>query len=143
MSAGDDGVRASLGPLSVKSIVGGGFEDKRWTHAIDSLHGPLQEFVGISDIPFNLTVTYFVPGEVYGPKFSGIRIGSFLKDFQSLVVQVALPEHPESDARAELLDLLDQAIVRAEGWGKRKKVLTGSLVAARRAATHLRSGDSA
>lgn len=138
MSETVGGTKTPLTPLSLKSIIGGGAEDKRWTSALDSLRKVPQELGRPSDVPFNLTVTYFVPGEVYGPKFSGIRIGSFLEDFRSLVVQVALPRHPERDARAELLDLLDGAIVKAEGWGKRKKLLSGPLEAARRAASDLR-----
>lgn len=142
MSETDGDTNMPLTPLSLKSIIGGGLEDKRWTSALDSLRGLPQKLGRSSDVPFNLTVTYFVPGETYGPKFSGIRIGSFLEDFRSLVVQVALPRHPERDARAELLDLLDEAIARAEGWGKRKKLLSGPLEAARRAASDLR-GNSA
>ncbi|UIX34690.1 hypothetical protein [Streptomyces sp. GQFP] len=126
-----------LVPLSLKSIIGGGIEDKRWTSVLDSLRG-VPELGRPSNVPFNLTVTYLVPGEVYVPKFSGIRIGSFLADFRSLVVQVALPRHPEKDAREELLDLLDEAIARAEAWGKRKKLLSGPLEEARRAAFELR-----
>ncbi|MEU3188993.1 hypothetical protein ABZ707_33045 [Streptomyces sp. NPDC006923] len=138
MSETDGGANTPLSPLSLKSIIGGGLEDKRWTAALDSLREAAQKIGTPSDVPFNLTVTYFVPGEIYGPKFSGIRIGSFLEDFRSLVVQVALPRHPEADARAELLDLLDEAIPRAEGWGKWKKLLSGPLEAARRAASDLR-----
>ncbi|MBU2663737.1 hypothetical protein KOI35_09475 [Actinoplanes bogorensis] len=137
----DDEIRARMGPLEVKSIVGGGLEDKRWTRAIESMHGPLTEFPGISDVPFNVTVTFLVPGEVWGPKFSGIRIGTFLGDYRSLVVQVALPAHPENDARAELLDLVDAAIARAEGWGRRKKLLDGGLAEARKAADRLRKSE--
>ncbi|MER7912818.1 hypothetical protein [Streptomyces sp. NPDC096068] len=131
-----------LAPLSLKSIIGGGLEDKRWTSALDSLRGAPEELGRPSNVPFNLTVIYFVPGETYSPKFSGIRIGTFLKDFQSLTIQVALPRHPERDARAELLDLLDESIEKAEGWGKRKKLLFGPLEAARRVASDLR-GNSA
>lgn len=127
MSAGNDEAYSPPDPLSVKSIIGGGFEDKRWTVVLDSLQAPLRDLEGLSEAPFNVTVTYFVPGEVYGPKFSGIRIGSFLQDFRSLVVQVALPEHPERDPRAEVLDLLDQAISRAEGWGEAEKASLGSI----------------
>ncbi|MFG2720806.1 hypothetical protein ACGFW5_21275 [Streptomyces sp. NPDC048416] len=130
-----------LTPLSLKSIIGGGLEDKRWTSALDSLRGTPSGIDTLSDIPFNLTVTFLVPGETYGPKFSGVRVGSFLEGFRSLVVQVALPRHPEGDARAELLDLLDEAITRAEGWGKRKKLLSGPLEAARRVASNLRENS--
>ncbi|MCF6525007.1 hypothetical protein [Streptomyces sp. JJ36] len=126
----------------MKSIIGGGFEDKQWTSALDSLHGSLQELREGANVPFNLTVTFFIPGEIYGPKFSGIRIGSFLEDHRSLIVQVALPRHPENDAREEFLDFLDSAIVKAEGWGKRKKLLSGPLEAARRTTSHLRGHDS-
>ncbi|MFD7288673.1 hypothetical protein [Streptomyces sp. NPDC059863] len=142
MSETDGGANAPLAPLSLKSIIGGGLEDKRWTSALDSLRGVSSGIGTPSDIPFSLTVTYFVPGETYGPKFSGIRVGSFLEEFRSLVVQVALPRHPEGDARAELLDLLDEAITRAEGWGKRKKLLSGPLEAARKAASDLRGNSS-
>ncbi|MGV9318418.1 hypothetical protein [Streptomyces sp. NPDC003660] len=134
----DGEANAPLEPLTVRSVIGGGLEDRRWTSVIDSLQASLREVEASFDVPFNLTVTYFVPGEVYGPKFSGIRIGSFLEDFRSLVVQVALPRHPERDARTEVLDLLDQAVVRAESWGKRKKLLSGALAGAREVASRLR-----
>ncbi|MEU7012616.1 hypothetical protein [Streptomyces sp. NPDC046385] len=142
MSETDGGANTPLAALSLKSIIGGGLEDKRWTSALDSLRGAPSGIDTPSDIPFNLTVTFFVPGETYGPKFSGVRVGSFLEEFRSLVVQVALPRHPEGDARAELLDLLDEAITRAEGWGERKKLLSGPLEAARRVASDLRGNSS-
>lgn len=130
--------RAGHRPLEIKSVVGGGLEDKKWTAALDRLNKTLDAIDGASSDPFGLTVTYFVPGEVYGPKFSGVRVGTFLEEFGSLVVQVALPEHPENDATEELLDLLNSAISRAEAWGKRKKRLSGQLEAAREAAAYLR-----
>lgn len=142
MSKNMESPKEYLEHLSVKSVIGGGLEDKRWSAAIDSLQASLQGVEGYLAVPFNLTVTYFVPGEVYGPNFSGVRIGSFLEEYRSLVVQVALPTHPERDARVEILDFLDVAIIRAEGWGKRKKLLAGSLDAARRTASHLRELDS-
>ncbi|UUU41677.1 hypothetical protein [Streptomyces sp. NBC_00162] len=124
--------------LAIKSVVGGGFEDKSWTSAISHLQVQLRGSRSVNEDPFGLTVTFFVPGEVYGPKFSGIRIGTFLEEFRTLVVQVALPEHPEGDARSEALDLLDEAIRKAEAWGKRKKFLSGQLQEVREVAASLR-----
>lgn len=138
------GDRAANPPsLEIKSVVGGGLEDKRWTAAIDALQASLRDFGEPSSDPFGLTVTYFIPGEVYGPKFSGVRVGAFLEEFRSLVVQVALPEHPHSDASEELLDHLSAAVSKAEAWGKRKKRLSGQLTAARDAAAYLRAQQQA
>ncbi|WP_327240611.1 hypothetical protein OG243_37895 [Streptomyces sp. NBC_01318] len=126
-------------PLVIKSVVGGGFEDKSWTSAISDLQIQLRGVQGVRTDPFGLTVTFFVPGEVYGPKFSGIRISTFLEEFRSLVVQVALPKHPESDARSEVLGLLDEAVRKAEKWGNRKKYLSGRLEEARGVADSLQA----
>lgn len=126
-------------PLSIKSVVGGGFEDKSWTAAISDLQLELRETQRHVFDPFDVTVTFFIPGEVYEPKFSGVRISSFLEEFGSLVIQVALPKHPEGDARSGILDLVDKAVVRAEAWGKRKKRLSGPLTEAREAAESLRA----
>jgi hypothetical protein len=123
--------------LSIKSVVGGGFEDKAWTSAIDNLQKTLQGLQGNDSAEFNLTVTYIIPGEVYSPKFSGIRVGSYLASHGTLVVQVALPEHPGSDARVEILEQLDKAIDRAEAWARKKKMLTGSFIGIRRVAARL------
>ncbi len=126
-------------PLAIKSVIGGGFEDKSWTSVISDFQRHLKGAQGGRTDPFGLTVTFFVPGEVYGPKFSGLRIGTFLEEFRSLVVQVALPKHPDSDARSEVLDLLDEAVLKAEAWGKRKKYLSGQLEEAREVAKSLRA----
>ncbi|MEU2395024.1 hypothetical protein [Streptomyces sp. NPDC007369] len=128
-------------PLMIKSVVGGGLEDKSWTTAIGDLQVRLRKLENGGDTPFGVTATFFIPGETYRPKFSGIRIGSFLEEFQSLVVQVALPEHPQSDAQVEVLALLDEVILKAEGWGKRKKRISGQLEAVRGVADYLRGRD--
>ncbi|MFE1881619.1 hypothetical protein [Streptomyces diastatochromogenes] len=128
---------ASSPPLVVKSVVGGGLEDKSWSSAISDLQIQLRGVRAVESDPFGLTVTFFVPGEVYAPKFSGLRIGSYLEDYRTLVVQVALPEHPDRDAKAELLALLGKAVERAEAWGRRKKLLSGPLAGSRGAIANL------
>ena len=129
---------ARLDPITFRSVIGGGHEDKRWTAALDALQAQLGDAGREHSVPFNLTVTYFIPAEVYGPKFSGSRVSTFLEEFTSLVIQVALPAHPEGDARTELLDLLDAAIAKAESWAKRKKLITRPLEEARRTSSFLR-----
>ncbi|GIG69307.1 hypothetical protein [Phytomonospora endophytica] len=125
--------------FSITSIIGGGFEDKRWTSAINALQRALVHAAGDGPPdPFGLAVTFIVPGEVYAPRFAGMRTGRFLEEPQTLVVQVALPESPGDNAQIELLDFLDEAIERAEGWGARKKRLDSQMVEARSVAATLR-----
>ncbi|GAA2519374.1 hypothetical protein [Winogradskya humida] len=124
-------------PLTIMSIVGGGFEDKRWTRGIDDLVRATRGDFGTD--PFTLTVMFLVPAEVWVPPFSGLRLRSYSGETLSVEVQVALAEHPVGNARSELLDLLDKAVRRAEAWGRRTKRITGPLVEVRKSAAALRA----
>jgi hypothetical protein len=124
-------------PLTIRSIIGGGVEDKRWTRAIDDLVPALRKDSGPG--PFTVTVTYLVPAEVWVPPFSGLRLHSYSGETLSVTVQVALAEHPVGNAHAELLDFLDMAVERAEAWGRRKKIATGPLAEVRESAAALRA----
>ncbi|GAA2535655.1 hypothetical protein [Winogradskya humida] len=134
--SGQDGDSAP--PLTIRSIIGGGFEDKSWTKAIDALVSALQDMQGIDSGPFNVTVTYIVPGEVYAPKFSGLRVSTFLPEFNSLVIQVALNNSPEKNGMVELLDFLDKAVIKAESWGRKKKLVSSPMDEVRAAVAALK-----
>lgn len=139
---GEDRSVAFVDALQVKAIVGGGFEDKRWTRAVDDLKAALREMDAVPDAPFTVTVTFVIPGEVFAPRSAGIRIVSLLEDFRSVIVHVPVPANPVNDARAELLDLLDKAIAESETSAKQKGFITAPLTAARGAAAHLRRSGS-
>jgi hypothetical protein len=109
--------------LSVSTVLGGRTAGNRgWVEAIRDLrHDIIQHRVGVtSDI--HIDVEFHVPGNILSPDYEGLRTGSFRKADRLLKVQVALPEIAPSEPRAELLALLDQAVVVAEEWAKRRRI---------------------
>ena len=122
-------------PLSVKCIAGGGgLGVKTWADAISNIERSLMSLREFEVTPFRLTVTFVIPGETYAPKFKGVRVNSYLEEYETLVIQVALPESPPADGpRAEVVRYLSLAVDKAEAWGKKKNLTTGPLSAIRSA----------
>lgn len=121
-------------PLSVKIAAGGTLGERAWTDAVSDLDQSLRSVRAVEPAPFHLAVTFFVPGRATAPRFQGLRVGFYLSQQRTLVIEIVLPKSPPAgDARAELLRLLLPAVKRAEAWGRRKRLLDGDLTAVRSA----------
>jgi hypothetical protein len=78
--------------------------------------------------PLAVNVVYHIPGEHLTPDFSGVRAGTFSKEHQELLVQVALPREPASDPDTEALALLRDAVRVAEVFARQKRITKNGLV---------------
>lgn len=111
-------------PLSIGVSVGGtGVEARRWGEAAMKLARRVSAVRDGIDSPLSVNVVYHVPGEVVPVDFSGIRTGTFLKEENLLMVQVALPAECPSDPETVLCEQLFRAVAVAEEFAQRQRLV--------------------
>ena len=125
-------------PLSLGVVVGGtGQEARRWGDTIMELARRVKTLRVGTESPLNVNVVYQVSGEVVPVGFSGVRTGRYSPTERLLLVQAAVPGGtPQAET---LVDLLDAAIVAAEGFARRKAITDQPLQALRAITSELRS----
>ncbi len=115
--------RDDLSALSISVVQGGDSERGRaWRAAALALLRRVKNARAGVTSPLDVLVTYYIPGPVSQPPWSGIRLGYHNRKDNLLLVQVALPDEDSDAPDAVVLEYLRQAIEVAEGWAvKRKK----------------------
>lgn len=109
--------------LSVGASVGGVTpRPSRWGDAVMALARRVREMRGGTESAISVNVVYYVPGEVVGVDWDGVRTGRYDAKAKLLMVQVAVPDEPQLHAETLLLERLGEAITEAERWASRKGV---------------------
>ncbi len=100
--------------LAVGVLAGGPGSSVEWTEAVKRLGRRVIESRDGVESALAVNVVYQIPGQFLQPDFEGTRSGRFSRKEGWLLVQVALPAAPESDAYEEARTQLAQAISLAE-----------------------------
>src|SRR5213080_4738430 len=114
-------------PLSLGVVIGGGTASRAWKTAVTRLGRKIiaaREGVTSS---LAINVIYDIPGELIQPNYTGVQVGRFSRKNRELLIQIALPPEPTSDADAEVLSLLHEAVELAEEFGRRRGLLESQL----------------
>jgi hypothetical protein len=109
--------------LSIGSVIGGVTPQTRvWRDAIRRFAQRVATARAGVTADLNVNVVFDVPGEVAQAGYEGVRTGSYSKAQRLLMVQVALPEAPPSDAAAHLRVSAIRAVEEAERWASAQQI---------------------
>lgn len=118
---------------------GAGHAARRWGDEAMDLARRVKALRVHVESPLNVNVVYQVGGDVVPVDFSGVRTGRYSSADKLLLVQAAVPEAPEDNSKATLINLLDAAILEAERFAQRKAITDQPLDALRALAARLRA----
>src|SRR5262249_4949950 len=111
-------------PLGVSLRIGG--ESAENQAAIAAIHG-----VGriaddvcehIEHKVLHVELTFDVPGPITAPDYTGLRTGTYFRDHEFLIIQVAVPmPFPQDHAVDYMVGVLEQMLDLARGYVKRRR----------------------
>lgn len=110
--------------LSIGVVLGGSPEvDDVWRPQLQTLmKSVMVHRMGLMS-PLSVNVVFHVEGRLLPAlDYEGVRTGRFSRKTSELMVQAAVPQGPCDDEREVLLQLLHEAVVKAEEFTRRRQI---------------------
>jgi hypothetical protein len=111
--------------LALSAVIGGTRADPAWEASVTSVARRVAAIRGGYSSPVCVNVVYRIPGEVTAPRFVGARIRRYYDEDSLLVIDAALPARPGDDPDFEVLDMLTQAVDKAEHYARSQGIADG------------------
>lgn len=118
----------STHPLAIGAVAGGPGASREWSEVVLKLATRVIAMREGVPSPVAVNVVYQIPGRFLDPEFEGVRSGCFSRKEARLLIQVALPSNPSSDASADVRRLLWDAVALAEDFAQQEGMIEGQLI---------------
>ena len=109
-------------PLSFGLVCDSSAESRPWFNAVTKEMRRVAKERSALRSPLNLNVVFHVPGPNNPVDFIGVRTGSYFKEDNVLMVQVAVETAPPPNPAKAVYELAAAAIDAAEGWARSKGI---------------------